>query len=181
MSILATIIAILAIAFFWRLRNSGARSASAQIAERIGVRSDMRRRSGRDLTDLSPINAIKSPLVAAATLMVKTQSEEFVLGDGDEEIIQQLLLDLAPSEEVDEAMHYAKWAVLEISDSDLVIDELGYFLKTQITDAEKTQFVELLELANRKIGGCYDFAASRTRLIKSLEMEVVGKSDGNSR
>ena len=174
MRLFATIICFLVIGLFWWITMKRSGKNVGRIVSRIGsARGSMRRRALRDIANLSPITAIQKPLIAAATIMVSIQSEEFVLGDGDEEILEILLARLAGEQEIEEAMKYAKWAILQVTDSNAVVDKLGGFLKLQLDNNEKIQFLGLLDEANAKIGGCYDFAASKLRLANMMGIEVL--------
>jgi hypothetical protein len=162
----------MAIFWWYRLRDAG--RIAGKVASKVGtVRGNMRRKALRSKAGMSPITAIDNPLIAAATLMFSTQSEEFVLGDGDEQIIQELLLSLADQESVEEAMIYSKWAITQIGDPNMVIDKLGVFLKTQLEKPEKLRFLELLSEANSEIGGCYNFAATSKRLSRMMGLQTT--------
>ncbi len=166
MQTLISIICLLAIAVFFYRRSKGKNS----ISRRLGI-SDAK--SIRPVITTSPITKISDPVTAAATLLVSLQSEEFVLGDADEEIIENLLLNIAEQETVDAALGYAKWAVIEVSDASFVIDRLGTLLRSQLTDSEKQQFLAMLDEANTNIGGCYDFGSSRMRLAQQMGLETA--------
>lgn len=169
MHILAAILGFIGIAFFWwyRLRDVG--KVAGEVVNQAGIaRGKFKRKAHLKKANMSPITAIDNPLIAAATLMFSTQSEEFVLGDHDEEVIAELLLTLADKEDVEEAIVYARWAISQIGDPKMVIDKLGIFLKSQLSDDEKLKFLDLLEEANTKIGGCYNFAATNQRLANKM-------------
>ena len=86
-------------------------------------------------------------------------------------MIEEMLLNLADKDSVNEAMIYAKWAILQGTERKLVIDKLGTFLKLQLSEDEKIGFLNLLDTANQEIGGCYDYSASRDRLIRRIGLE----------
>ncbi len=174
MHILAAIIGFIAMGLFWWYRLRETARVAGEVANKIGtVRGNIRRKNLRDKANMSPITAIDNPLIAAATLMFSIQSEEFVLGDGDEEIIEELLLSLADRKSVEEAMIYGRWAITQITDSGLIVDKLGEFLKTQLEEQEKQQFLSLLQKADREIGGCYNFIATSKRLSRKMGLEVT--------
>lgn len=174
MHILAAIIGFIVMAFFWWNRLKDAGQAAGEVANKVGVvRGNIRRKALRRKAEMSPITAIDNPLIAAATLLFSTQSEEFVLGEGDEEVIEKLLLNLANKENVSEAMIYARWAITQIGDPKMVIDKLGVLLKSQLKDDEKHQLMELLKQANTQIGGCYNFDVTSGRLARKMGLEVT--------
>ncbi len=174
MSILTIIITILCIGIVWRYRiNNTVKNTERGVEQLNEGRISLQNELLSNMTSLAPVASIKDPLVAAATLMVSIQSEEFVLGDGDEEVIGDLLAALSGVEGVEEAINYAKWAVLQVPDAQLTIDELGNFLKSQLTRSEKIDFLELLDEANRKIAGCRDYESSRMRLASKMGLTVL--------
>ncbi len=166
MQTLILIICLLAVAVFFYRRSKG----ESGISRRLGISST---RSFRPAIGTSPSTKISDAVTAAATLLVSLQSEEFVLGDADEEIIEKLLLNITDEETASTAMGYAKWAVIEVSDASFVIDRLGSLLRSQLTDSEKRQFLEMLDEANLNIGGCYDFGSSRMQLAKQMGLETT--------
>ena len=172
MHILVAIFGVIMTAVIWWYRLKSASKAVGEVANQIGkVRGNLRRKNLLKKADMSPITAIDSPLVAASTLLFSMQSEEFVLGDGDEAVIEEILLNLADKDSVSEAMTYAKWAILQGSERKLIIDKLGTFLNSQLSEDEKIGFLNLLDAANQEIGGCYDYNASRNRLIRRIGLE----------
>ena len=172
MHILIAIFGVIMTAVVWWYRLKTASKAVGDVANHIGkIRGNLRRKNLLKKADMSPITAIASPLVAASTLLFAMQSEEFVLGEGDEAVIEEMLLNLADKDSVNEAMIYAKWAILQGTERKLVIDKLGTFLKLQLNEDEKIGFLNLLDSANQEIGGCYDYSASRDRLIRRIGLE----------
>ena len=169
MHILIAVIGVIMSAVFWWYRIKTASKAVGEVANQVGkVRGNIKRKGLRKKASMSPITAIDNPLIAASTLLFSMQSEEFVPGEKDEEVIAGLLLNLADKNSVEEAVIYAKWAVLQVPDSKLVIDKLGKFLKDQLSENEKNEFLALLDAADDEIGGCYNFNASRNRLLRRL-------------
>jgi hypothetical protein len=166
MQTLILIICLLAISVFFYYRSKGENSLS----RRLGI-SDAR--SISPVISTSPITKISDPVTAAATILISLQSEEFVLGDADEEVIEKLLLNITDQETVNAAIEYAKWAVIEVSDATFVIDRLGNLLRSHLDNREKQQFLEMLDEANLKIGGCYDFSSSRIRLAQQMGLEIA--------
>jgi len=170
MQAFAVIVGLMAIALFFYYRAK----AESDMTGRIGIPGNgAPGRAIRRIAGSSPIANIGDPITAAATLMVSMQSEEFVLGDGDEEIIEKLLLNIGDKNAIEAAMDYAKWAAIEVADAKFTIDRLGKYLRTQLDDSEKVHFLELLDEANQKIGGCYDFGSSRMRLARKMGLEVA--------
>jgi len=170
MQTLIAIAGFIGLVFLWWSRFKTAKSVATKVG---GVLGHMQYTRESKKAGLASLGEIKSPVVAAATIIVSLQSEEFVLGEGDEEIIETLLLRISSREEVSEAMIYAKWAVLQGVSANEIVARLGGFLKSQLDDEEKIWFLELLDEANNAIGGCYDFANSRARLAQSMGLEIA--------
>ena len=174
MHIFATIIGILALVIAWWYKIRSAGKITREVADIFGITpGNLSQKALRKLSSNSPITAIQNPLVAAATIIIAIQSEEFVLGQSDEDFIEGLLSPLGEAAQVDEAMTYGKWAAFEISDINVIIDKLGEFLKYQLDKSEKTQFLSMLDEANLEICGCYDYKASRLHLASKLGLEVL--------
>ena len=127
MQTFAVIIGLMGVALFFYYRAK----AEGDGANRLAVPGGRTRRKAiARLSGSSPISDINDPITAAATLMIAIQSEEFVLGDGDEEIVEKLLLNIGDKDSVGSAMDYAKWAVIEVADAKFTIDRLGKYLRT---------------------------------------------------
>ena len=170
MNILVAILAIIAVYMLWYFRPRSAAGRAKRGVKRLSAQTSNLK---RDATGFAAIKAIDDPMVAAATLMVSIQSEEFVLGEGDEEIIAILLARLVEGETAERALEYGRWAALQEPDTNLVIDTLGNFLKQQLTRPEKVEFLELLDEAEQKISGCHDYGSSRMRLASQMGLKVL--------
>ena len=166
MSTLIVIICLLIVAIYFYHRAKSQNS----LAVRLGISEN---RKFVPIGKTSAVTRISDPVVAAATLLFSIQSEEFVLGDADEEIIENLLLKISDQESVASAIHYAKWAIGEVNDANFVIERLGELLSTQLDKEEKIQFLEMMDEANIKIGGCYDYSTSRACLAKNMGLEIA--------
>ena len=174
MNILVTVLALIIVCSLWHFRPRSAAGRAKRGVKRLNAeRSSLKRDVQRKMTGFAAVTAIDDPLVAAATLMVSIQSEEFVLGDGDEEIIAILLARLIEGEAPEQALDYAKWAALQGPNTSYVIDALGNFLRQQLTRPEKMEFLELLDEADQKIGGCHDYGSSRLRLASQMGLKVL--------
>jgi hypothetical protein len=166
MSTLIVIIGLLIVAVYFYHRAKSQSSLSV----RLGIPQN---KTFLPIVKTSAITRISDPVVAAATLLYSIQSEEFVLGDADEEVIENLLLKIADQEIVASAINYARWEIIEVNDANFVIERLGEFLSAQLDKEEKIQFLEMTDEANLKIGGCYDYSTSRSRLAKNIGLEIA--------
>lgn len=166
MSTLIFITGLLLIALYFYHR---AKSESG-ISARLGITYNQK---FLPIGKTSAITRIGDPVVAAATLLFAIQSEEFVLGDADEEVVEDLLLKIADKDAVSAAISYAKWAVIEVSDLEFTIERLGELLSAQLDEEEKIQFLNMIDEANVMIGGCYDYSTSRARLAKKIGLEIA--------
>jgi len=155
---------IVAVYFYHRAKSQNSLSA------RLGIQQN---KTFLPIGKTTAITRISDPVVAAATLLYSMQSEEFVPGDADEDIIKNLLLKIADQQVVDSAIDYAKWAIMEVNDANFVIERLGDLLNAQLDKKEKIEFLKMTEEANSKIGGCYDYANSRSRLAKNIGLEIA--------
>ena len=155
---------LIAIGFYYRSKNTNS------IVRRLGIQND---RGFRPLGRRSPVAKINDPIIAAATLIIAVQSEEFVLGEGDTDIVEQLLMRITDQEQAIYATSYAHWAVIEVGELDYIIETLGSFLGQHLNDDEKLEFLEMLDDANSSIGGSYDFDATRRQLIQYLGFETT--------
>ncbi len=172
MHILGAIIGFIGMALFWWYRIKDAKRAVDDITNTVSkFRGSRKRKALRQQANLSPITAIDNPLVAAATLMIAIQSEEFVLGENDEDDIGKILLNLANQKQVEEAMIYAKWAYQQVPYSEVIIDQLGTYLNNQLTDEEKNNFLDLLKQADDMIGGCHNLANTLAVLSDKLNID----------
>lgn len=162
--VIITGLLIAATYFYYRAKSQ------SSMTVRFGVSN---KRNLIPISKTSPVTRISDPVVAAATLLYSIQSEEFVLGDADEEIIESLLLKISNQEAVSSAVDYAKWAVFEVNDANYVIERLGEFLNAQLDEDEKIQLLEMMDEANLKIGGCYDYSGSKTLLAKNMGLEIA--------
>ncbi|MCP4182683.1 MAG: hypothetical protein GY761_05115 [Hyphomicrobiales bacterium] len=166
MSTLIVIIGLLIVAAYFYHRAKSQTSLSV----RLGISQN---KPFMQIGKTSAITRIGDPVVAAATLLFSIESEEFVLGDADEEVIENLLLNIASQEAVTSAIDYAKWAVIEVNDANFVIERLGKLLSAQLDKKEKIQLLEMTDEANFRIGGCYDYSNSRARLAKNMGLEIA--------
>lgn len=116
---------------------------------------------------------VENPLSAAAILLVSIQSEEFVLGDSDEEIITDLLCSLASQDEVEKAMEFAKVTAVSLSNRSMLIDKLGAYLKETLDGEEKYQLLVLFRKANEEIRGCFDFESRFDNLAKKMDFQMI--------
>ena len=144
MHILLALLGIAAAGAFWWYRLKMMNDAAGEVVDAVGrVRGNLRRKKIRQHNELSPLTAIDDPVVAAATLLVAIASDDAALGPDRESAARAEIALIADPAKLEEAIVYAKWASGQIDDAGTVIDKLGPFLASRLTDEEKNDLVAM--------------------------------------
>ena len=139
MHILLALLGIAAAGAFWWYRLKMMNDAAGEVVDAVGrVRGNLRRKKIRQHNELSPLTAIDDPVVAAAIA-----SDDAALGPDRESAARAEIALIADPAKLEEAIVYAKWASGQIDDAGTVIDKLGPFLASRLTDEEKNDLVAM--------------------------------------
>lgn len=142
MHTLIVIIGIIATAAAWWYRIQYMHRAAKDIS---GAVSKMRGKNGDKQTTLPSITTIADPVHAAATLMTAIATEERAMTPQIEARLRTAIGEIAPAENIDAAVDYAKLATQEATDVPYVVDQLARFLETQLNGTEKVHLIELVQ------------------------------------
>jgi hypothetical protein len=132
-------------AAFWWYRLKMMNEVANDIADSVGrVRGSLRRRKLRKQAALSPLTAIDDSVVAAATLITAIVSEDIPLTPRGEAGIRDVIAEIADNRKTEEAVIYARWAVSQITDTHIVIDKLGPFLREHLDPGERSDLLDMV-------------------------------------
>jgi len=139
------ILSILGGAAIWYYRIKRISEAGAEIADAVSTaRGKYRRGKMRKQAAESPVAAIDSPIVAAATLL-RLLIKSDTLAAQQQLVLQKLLEEIASQEMIDEAMIYSDWVYSQGHATGRSIDLICEQLHDWLDEEERIELITMID------------------------------------
>lgn len=136
---------ILAVSIWW-WRVKVMRDAAGDAIDAAGkLKGTYKRRKFRKAAEISPLETIDDPIIAAGTLVATIAGQGIKLGNREKEVIAATLALITDQKKAKEAAIYGAWAAENIADCNLVITQLCPQLRLQLSMEEKRQLITLVD------------------------------------